>query len=119
MVHVIGGNVNSKLNTWLKQLFIEDFVHVRLDVESIDPAQLLLSADQIKEYVKGATALISVGPVADRVMNYANLHHGTLPSIGETDKETIKRAILECKNYLTERMYNVYYSRPPSSNEPG
>jgi len=114
MVHIIGGNVNGKLNHWLRQLHIYDFVHVALDTNSIDPLELQKSAVNIKQYVEGASALIAVGQVADRLLFYAHLDHGTLPPTNEKNFVIIAKSLDTCRQYLTRRMIYVASITNPS-----
>jgi hypothetical protein len=119
MVYVVGGNMNSRLNKWLRDLCIYDFIHVALDTASIDPLELKQSAVSVRQYVGNASALISVGLVADKVLNYAIIEHGTLPATSETDPQKIKLSIDQCRQYLLRRIdaskYTIH-SRPPSSS---
>ncbi len=115
MVHIVGGNVNSKLNSWLRDLGIHDFIHVKLETVSIDPLELRKSATGIREYVRDASALIAVGPVADALLVYAFLDHGTLPNTGKkTNKKEIQTSLENCRKYLMRRINATTYSGPTS-----
>ena len=120
MVYVCGGNVNSTLKKWLRELHIVDFVHVKLEYGSIDRAELIKSAENIRSYIKDASALLSVGPTAKSVLKYANADFGALPATAETDKKIIQLHLEECRRYLFRRINDQhtisYWS--PSSNEP-
>lgn len=122
MVYVIGGIVNGRLNYWLRQLHVHDFIHVALDTNSIDPLELQKSAINIKKYIEGASAMIAVGQVADRLLFYAHLDHGALPSTSEKDPGTIAKSLDLCRQYLHRRMEyassNITGPRewPPSSS---
>lgn len=117
MVHVVGGNVNSRLNSWLRDLGIHDFIHVKLETNSIDPLELRKSAIGIREYVRDASALIAIGPVADALLVYAFLDHCTLPNTGKgTTKKELQKNLEDCRKYLMRRIHDTsIYSGPTSS----
>ena len=113
--------MNSKLKHWLKELHIEDFVHVALDTTSIDPVELKISGFNILSYVYGASAIITVGTLANKLLKTTSVEHGALPATNTTDKKKIAAAFIQCRYYLLRRINNVppsNYFGPPSGNEP-
>jgi hypothetical protein len=113
--HIFGGNVNSTLRHWLDQLGIKDFVHARLNVHSIDPEQIELSALYFTRTYIGYDCLITVGKISDKVLTLAGLDHGALPPTNASKVE-VEVAILRCKNYLARRMFHAPESHRPISS---
>lgn len=117
MVHVVGGNITPRVKSWLDSLGIMDYVHVSLQTESIDPLELRKSALDMRQYLNGASALITVGKIADIILKLAYLDHGTLPAGNEERKEIIAEALFECNRYIEGKLYDRQYSilsGPPS-----
>ena len=112
--HVFGGNCNSTLRHWLDKLGIKDFVHASLNVHSIDPEAIELSALYFTRTYVGYDCLISVGKVADRVLTLAGLDHAPLPPTTTKDKAEIEAAMVKCRNYLIRRLYYAPTSNGPS-----
>ena len=83
--HVFGGNCNGTLRHWLDKIGIKDFVHASLNVHSIDPEQIELSALYFTRTYVGYDCLITVGKVADKVLTLAGLDHAALPPTTEKD----------------------------------
>lgn len=102
-VLVIGGNVNSTLNKWLRQLGISDFMHAAMNVRSISPDDIKSSADYIKREYGGAKYIFTVGPFADKTLKLSGLDHGALPPTSTEDRALIERALNNCRNYLLRR----------------
>jgi len=114
--HVFGGNVNSVLRHWLDKMGIRDFVHASLNVHSIDPEQMELSALYFTRTYIGYDCIITVGKVADKVLTLAGLDHAALPPTTTKDNAEIEAAILKGRNYLLRRMYDAPESHRPISS---
>lgn len=110
-VYIVGGNMTSRLNEWLGQIGVIDFLHFSLDVRSIDPNELRMSAVHLRNELLQAKWIISVGTFADKVLTMAHLDHGTLPSTTTRDKKVILAQIKKCQEYLNQR--SLYYASRP------
>jgi hypothetical protein len=111
-VLVIGGNVNSKLHKWLRQLGITQFNHLTTRTSSINPDDLIGQAEQIYAMIPLNTAVISIGPVADKILNMRHIIHGVLPSTRTKNEIEVQKAIVMCKDYLNMRRYYEYPTNP-------
>lgn len=113
---VFGGNINSKLITWLQQLGVTDFLHAGVVVRSIDPADIQLSADHIRKNYGHAEFIFTVGAFAHKTLTAAGLDHGALPPTSTKDKKEIEAALTHCRNYLLRSMYHAPKSSPTISS---
>jgi hypothetical protein len=113
---IFGGNVNSTLRSWLQQLGVSDFFHAGVVVRSIDPADIQLSANYIRETYGRATVLLTIGTFAHKTLITAGLDHGALPPTSTKDKKEIEVALHHCRNYLIRSMYYAPKSGPPLSS---
>jgi hypothetical protein len=104
--HVFGGNVNSTLKTWLDELGIKDFVHAELEVHSIDPHAMELSALHFTKTYIEYDCIFTVGKIADRILTLAGLDHGALPTTNAS-KQEINESLAKCRNYLVRRMFHA------------
>lgn len=102
---VFGGNVNSTLKTWLLQLGVTDFLHAGIVIRSIDPADIQLSADRVRQEYGNAAFMFTVGMFAHKTLVAAGLDHGALPPTHTNDLKEIETALNHCRNYLTRSMF--------------
>lgn len=111
-VLVVGGNVNLTMNRWLRQLGIFYFEHVSTRINSITPDDLALHADRIcHNMITINTVVISVGPIAHKILSLRHVDHGVLPATSTKDEVRILRSIKNCREYLIQRRY---YEHPTS-----
>lgn len=111
-VVIVGGNINSKLNAWLKHLGVKEFNHMSTRIDNISPLDIEESAEYLRNMLPSGSLIISVGPLADRLLNVFFVVHGALPSTRTTDKKKIETALLECRNYLQMRNYYAFNYQP-------
>lgn len=105
MIYIIGGNISKKLNERLKTIGVQEYAHLALTVVSIDRSELKRSAIKIKEHVKNATIILTIGAIADRITTYAELEHFCLSSVDEKDMHQIEKNLVECKNFIGRKYY--------------
>lgn len=113
---VFGGNINSTLITWLQQLGVQDFLHAGVMVRSIDPKDIQLSADHIRNNYGHAKFIFTVGTFAHKTLTAAGLDHGALPPTSTKDKKQIEAALTHCRNYLLRSMYYAPKGSPTISS---
>lgn len=100
---VFGGNNSSSLRSWMREIGVMEFVHAKLQHESIAPYEMQLSAACILHEYAGHPWIFSVGKFADRVLNMAAIDHGALPS--KPTPLELNKAIMNCRNYLIRSGY--------------
>lgn len=113
---VFGGNLNSVLVTWMKQLGVDDFLHGCFNIRSINPTDIQLSAEHLRKMYGDAEYLFSVGKIAHKTLVAAGLDHGALPSTSTKDKKEIEAAMVHCRNYLIRRFYYAPKGSSPLSS---
>lgn len=104
-VFVVGGQSNNTLNKWLEEIGVGTYVHYGLCVEDISPSALQEYGYRLYNNIPITAMVISVGNMADKILNLAFMLHGTLPDTRTKDKKLITQSLLGCKNYLTLRRY--------------
>lgn len=104
---VLGGNVNSRLRLWLKNLGVQDFHHLAMNVKSITPSDIQMSADYIRREYSHYQYIFTVGVFADKVLKLAGIDHGTFPPTSVRDPAIINHAMQVCRNYLMRSMYHA------------
>ena len=109
---VFGGNVDSTLRTWMSEIGVNDFAHAKFAVISIDPLDIKLSADYIKNNYAQYEYVFTVGIFADRTLKLAGIDHGAWPSTRTKNKKEIEQAFQNCRNYLMRRMYHAPSTNP-------
>lgn len=114
MILIVGGNINSTLKTWLMELNIENFNQIDISICDISPNGLKEAAEQLKIFLTDTDIIISVGPLADKLLNSLYTLHGTLPSTQTKDKKEIEKALIQCKNYLLSRRHYVNQQPKPT-----
>lgn len=102
---VLGGNCNSTLVAWLTELGVDDFLHAALNIRSIAPDDIKLSAEYIRSTYGHASYFITVGQFADKALKEARIDHGALPSTTTKDKKVIQHSLMTCRNYLLRSCY--------------
>jgi hypothetical protein len=110
-VIIVGGTLNSTLKKWLNQLGIHEFNHFTLPIEDISPEALTSTSWGLYNSIPITAMIISVGPLAAKLLDKVYLLHGALPSTSTKDKKKIATSLAQCKNYLTLRRF---YGQPPS-----
>lgn len=115
-VIVIGGVLTSKVKRWLSQLGIHEFTFIEVELNDISPENLDIAARRLQAYLPISAFIISIGPVADTVLNRYYLVHGALPSGKTKDKKIIDKALEQCKDYLNLRRFYVINSTGPRSS---
>lgn len=113
---VFGGNINSRLITWLQKLGVTDFFHAGVVVKSIDPKDIQLSADHIRTNYGHADVVFTVGAFAHKTLVAAGMDHGALPATSTKDKKEIEFALNQCCNYLLRSMYHAPKGSPTISS---
>lgn len=104
---VFGGNINTTLIKWLKQLGVNDFVHAAIVARSIDKAEMQKTAEYIRNTYGHMDIIFSVGLFADKILFNAGLEHGILPATNNKNLKEIDTQLIACRNYLIRRMYNA------------
>lgn len=117
-VIVVGGNINGTLKKWLAQLNIHEFTHYEIHVESISKEQLVEVANRLYTSIPLTAMVLSVGTLADRVLNLCWVLHGTLPDTRTKDKKRITLALVHCRNYLTLRRFYGQFPSDPTNKQP-
>lgn len=109
---VVGGAVSSALDVWLQELGIQEYTHFSVEVVDISPSALQEAANRLYNSIPLTAMVISVGRVADKLLNLGFVIHGSLPEVKTKDKKRVASALQNCKNYLTLRRY---YDQPPGN----
>ncbi len=104
-VIIIGGTLNSTLSKWMRELGITEYVHYGVAIDDISPESLQEYANRLYNNVPISAMIISVGNMADKLLNLVYMIHATLPDTRTKDKKKIQEALLGCKNYLTLRRF--------------
>ena len=113
-VIIVGGVLNSTLKKWLWNLGIVEYNVMSTTLTSIDPEELERTAERIRDMLPANAVILSVGNIADKLLNRFFVVHGSLPSTTCKDKKLIETAIGRCRNYLIMRSYYGIQSQPTS-----
>ena len=111
-VIIVGGTLNSTLKKWLNQLGIHEFNHFSITINSISAMSLEEASIRLQRSIPVTAMIISVGPLAAKLLDKGYLLHGALPATHIKDKKKIETSLTHCKNYLTLRRF---YGQPPNS----
>lgn len=78
-----------------------------MDVHSFDisPDRLRETGEQLRHMFPPDACIISVGLIADKLLNSCFMLHGALPSTFEEDELKIRRMLNLCTEYLKMRSY--------------
>jgi len=104
-VIIIGGTVNNVLKKWLTHLGIKDINHIEYIVNDISIERIGEEAKHLREILPTDAVIITIGSLADRLLNLSFVVHGALPATSTKDKKKIEAAIGRCRDYLTMRSY--------------
>jgi hypothetical protein len=102
-VIIIGGNINAKLNSWLLKLGVVKYYYMDIHSFDISPDKLHETGELIRNSIPSNASVISVGLVADKLLNSCFVVHGALPATHEEDELKIRRMLKKCKEFLTQR----------------
>jgi len=114
-VIIVGGTLNITLKRWLWQLSVIEYNHVSTRIEDISPDSIERDAEKLRDLLPANAVILSVGNLADKLLNKFFVMHGVLPPTSSKDKKHIETAIGQCRNYLTMRSY---YDVQPQSPGP-
>lgn len=113
MIYIVGGVMNSNLETWLRHLRINDYCHITINTEDISPSVMRRTAERVLNEIRGAHGIISVGHIADKLLTSVHVIHCSLPASTLKDKKVISKCLESCMTYLYQR--SLYAVLPPNS----
>ncbi len=107
MVIIVGGTMNSTIKNWMNRLGIFEFNHVSVNLKGIGQDDMHEAAMSLAYSLPFNATVISIGPLADKLLTSTLIDHAPLPSTAIKDKNKINEALTQCKKYLLRRRFYV------------